>query len=105
MYTNSVVALSVETGKLAWYFQYTPNDSWDFDEIGVHLLYDTTIDGVQPPVFGGHAGNGFFYSLDRPECTFIKSEKYDIPLPSGKGGHHMPGKAVEYSPKLDVQFY
>ena len=37
---------SVETGKLAWYFQYTPNDSWDFDEIGVHMLYDAKIGGV-----------------------------------------------------------
>ena len=35
------------TGKLAWHFQYTPNDSWDFDEVGVHMLYDTTIDGAE----------------------------------------------------------
>src|SRR2546422_9531600 len=32
LYTNSVVALDAETGKLAWYFQYPPNDSWDYDE-------------------------------------------------------------------------
>jgi alcohol dehydrogenase (cytochrome c) len=63
LYTNSVVALDVETGKLAWYFQYTPNDSWDFDEIGVHMLYDA------------------------------------------KGIDQKTGKPVEYSPKLDVQFY
>ena len=43
---NSVVALNVATGKLAWHFQYTPNDSWDYDEVGVHMLYDTTIDGA-----------------------------------------------------------
>src|SRR5216683_634892 len=47
LYTNSAVALNVETGKLAWHFQYTPNDSWDYDENGIHLLYDTTIDGVK----------------------------------------------------------
>ena len=41
LYTNSVVALDVDTGKLVWYFQYTPNDSWDYDEIGIHMLYDT----------------------------------------------------------------
>ena len=34
LYTNSVVALNIDTGKLAWYFQYTPNDSWDYDEVG-----------------------------------------------------------------------
>src|SRR4030081_1057401 len=30
--TDSVVAVNIDTGKLAWHFQYTPNDSWDFDE-------------------------------------------------------------------------
>ncbi len=45
LYTNSVVALDVATGKLAWHFQYTPNDSWDYDEAGVFMLYDTTING------------------------------------------------------------
>ena len=45
LYTNSAVALDIESGKLAWYFQYTPNDSWDYDENGIHLLYDTTING------------------------------------------------------------
>ena len=44
LYTNSVVAVNIDTGKLAWYFQYTPNDSWDFDEVGVHMLYDETLE-------------------------------------------------------------
>ena len=61
LYTNSAVALNVETGKLAWHFQYTPNDSWDFDEVGVHMLYDTTIDGVKRKVVGHYGRNGFFY--------------------------------------------
>jgi alcohol dehydrogenase (cytochrome c) len=56
---------NVETGKLAWYFQYTPNDSWDFDEVGVHMLYDVTIDGATRKVVGHFARNGFFYTLDR----------------------------------------
>jgi len=45
LYTDSVVALNIDTGKLAWHFQYTPNDSWDYDEVGVHMLYDTIIGG------------------------------------------------------------
>ena len=65
LYTNSVVALNVDTGKLAWHFQYTPNDSWDYDEVGVHMLYDTTINGAERKVVGHFARNGFFYSLDR----------------------------------------
>ena len=43
LYTDSAVALDINTGKLNWYFQYTPNDNWDYDEIGIHMLYDETI--------------------------------------------------------------
>src|SRR5438874_3509490 len=105
LYTNSVVALNVDTGKLAWYFQYTPNDSWDFDEVGVHMLYDTTIDGVKRKVVGHFGRNGFFYTLDRTNGQFIKSEKYVNDLNWTKGIDQKTGKPVEYSKNLDVQFY
>src|SRR2546428_424678 len=45
LYTDSAVAINIDTGKLASHFQYTPNDSWDYDEVGVHMLYDTVIGG------------------------------------------------------------
>src|SRR5260370_10257612 len=45
LYTNSAVALDIYTGKLVWYFQYTPNDGWDYDEIGVHMVRDAVING------------------------------------------------------------
>src|SRR4051812_2776876 len=64
LYTNSAVALDIDTGKLVWYFQYLPNDSWDYDEIGVHMLYDTTINGQNRKVVSHFGRNGFFYSLD-----------------------------------------
>src|SRR3979490_3029106 len=50
LYTNSAVAINVDTGKLAWYFQYPPNDSWDYDEVGIHMLYDSAIGGQQRKV-------------------------------------------------------
>ena len=105
LYTDSVVALNVDTGKLAWYFQYTPNDSWDYDEVGVHMLYDTTINGQLRKVVGHFARNGFFYSLDRTNGRFIKSEKYVNDLNWTKGINQATGKPFEYSPKLDVQTY
>jgi alcohol dehydrogenase (cytochrome c) len=105
LYTNSAIALDVETGKLAWHFQYTPNDSWDFDEIGVHMLYDTKINGVARKVVGHFARNGFFYSLDRTNGKFIKAEKYVNDLNWTKGIDQRTGKPVEYSPAFDVQKY
>jgi alcohol dehydrogenase (cytochrome c) len=105
LFTNSVVALDVATGKRAWHFQYTPNDSWDYDEAGVFMLYDTVIDGQPRKVVGHFARNGFFYTLDRTNGAFIKAEKYVNDLNWTKGIDPKTGKPVEYDPKLDVQIY
>jgi alcohol dehydrogenase (cytochrome c) len=105
LYTNSVVALDVATGKMAWYFQYTPNDSWDYDEVGVHMLYDVTIDGRPRKVVSHFARNGFFYTLDRTNGRFIKGEKYVNDLNWTRGLDKETGKPVEYDPRRDVQLY
>jgi alcohol dehydrogenase (cytochrome c) len=105
LYTNSAVALDVATGKLAWYFQYTPNDSWDYDEVGVHMLYDTMINGVSRKVVGHFGRNGFYYTLDRTNGKFIRAEKYVNDLNWTKGIDQKTGKPLDYDPKLDVQVY
>src|SRR5215471_10139952 len=105
LYTNSAVAIDIETGKLAWYFQYTPNDSWDYDENGIHLIYDTTINGEGRKVVSHFGRNGFFYSLDRTNGSFIKSGQYVNDLNWTKGIDPKTGKPIEYDPKLDVQQY
>src|SRR5262252_8678555 len=105
LYTNSAVALNIDTGKLAWYFQYTPNDSWDYDEVGVHMLYDTVIGGQNRKVVSHFGRNGFFYSLDRTNGRFIKAAQYVNDLNWTKGIDQETGKPVDYNPKLDVQVY
>jgi alcohol dehydrogenase (cytochrome c) len=105
LYTNSAVALDIDTGKLVWYFQYTPNDSWDYDEIGVHMLYDTVINGENRKVVGHFGRNGFFYALDRGNGSFIKGAQYVNDLNWTKGLDPKTGKPIEYDPKLDVQTY
>ena len=105
LYTDSVVALDVATGKLVWHFQYLPNDSWDYDEVGIHMLYDTVIDGQPRKVVSHFGRNGFFYSLDRSNGSFIKSGQYVNDLNWTKGLDPKTGKPLEYDPKLDVQAY
>jgi alcohol dehydrogenase (cytochrome c) len=105
LYTNSAVALDIDTGKLVWYFQYTPNDGWDYDEIGVHMLYDVNVNGENRKVVGHFARNGFFYELDRTNGSFIKGQQYVADLNWTKGLDPKTGKPVEYDPKLDVQLY
>ena len=105
LYTDSVVALNADTGKLAWYFQYTPNDAWDYDEVGVHMLYDTLIGGQMRKVVGHFGRNGFFYTLDRTNGKFIKGAQYVNDLNWTKGLNPETGKPLDYDPKLDVQIY
>jgi len=105
LYTDCVVALNIDTGKLVWYYQYTPNDSWDYDEVGVHMIYDETINGRTRKVVSHFGRNGFFYSLDRTNGNFIKAAKYVNDLNWTKGLNPETGKPVEYNPKLDVQIY
>jgi len=105
LYTNAAVAVNIDTGKLAWYFQYTPNDSWDFDEVGVHMLYDTLIDGQLRKVVSHFGRNGFFYSLDRLTGRFIKAAQYVNDLNWTKGLNPKTGMPLEYDPRLDVQIY
>jgi alcohol dehydrogenase (cytochrome c) len=105
LYTNSVVAFDIDTGKLVWYFQYLPNDSWDWDEIGVHMLYDASINGESRKVVGHFARNGFFYTLDRNNGSFIKGNQYTNELNWTKGLDPKTGKPLEYDPSLAVQRY
>ena len=105
LYTNSAVAINIDTGKMAWYFQYTPNDSWDYDEVGIHMLHDTTLNGTSQHVVTHFARNGFFYTLDRRTGKFLKSGQYVNDVNWTKGIDQKTGKPVEYNPKLDVQIY
>jgi alcohol dehydrogenase (cytochrome c) len=105
LYTDSVVALDVNNGKLIWYYQYLPNDSWDYDEIGIHMLYDTVVNGEPRKVVGHFGRNGFFYTLDRANGSFIKGSQYVNDLNWTKGLDPKTGKPIEYDPKLDVQPY
>ncbi len=105
LFTNSAVAVDVDNGDLKWYFQYTPNDSWDFDEIGINLLYDAEVGGQARKVLGHFGRNGFFYQLDRTSGAFIAGAQYTDKVNWTAGLDPKTGKPVEYDPNLDIQRY
>ena len=49
LYTDSVVALDPDTGKLKWHFQFTPNDGYDYDSVQVPVLADIDLAAARPP--------------------------------------------------------
>ena len=60
LFSCSTVAIDVKTGQIAWHYQNTPNDGWDFDGVNEFVTYE---DGGQ--ILGGKADrNGFFYVND-----------------------------------------
>ncbi len=63
LYTNSVIALNVNTGELVWHFQYTPGDYMELDETGVHMLVDRIVDGKPKKTVAHFGRNGFFIDL------------------------------------------
>jgi alcohol dehydrogenase (cytochrome c) len=65
LFTESIVALNADTGKLAWYFQPSPHDTHDWDAIQTPVLFDGDIDGKQRKLVAQASRNGWFFVLDR----------------------------------------
>ena len=71
LYTNSLLAIDVDTGKLRWHFQFTPHDLHDWDANQVPVLVDMKIDGLQRKLLLTANKNGFGYVLDRETGEFL----------------------------------
>ena len=65
LYTCSIVALNLDTGKMAWYYQTSPHDTHDWDATEVPILVDGTIDGRPRKLLAQTNRNGYFFLLDR----------------------------------------
>jgi quinohemoprotein ethanol dehydrogenase len=73
LYTCSILAVDLTTGKLKWHYQTVPNDNWDFDSVQQLMLLDLTIDGRRRKVLTQAAKNGFFYAIDRVSGQFLSA--------------------------------
>jgi len=76
LYTSSLVALDVDTGKLRWYYQANPHNEFDWDAVQVPLLADITRQGEKRKVILWADRNGFFYMLDRTNGQFLLGKAF-----------------------------
>ena len=84
LYSSSVVALDADTGKLKWYFQFTPHDEFDYDSVQIPVLADLDWQGSPRKVMLWANRNGFFYVLDRTTGKFLLGKPFvDVSWASG----------------------
>jgi alcohol dehydrogenase (cytochrome c) len=76
LYTDSVLAIDVDTGKLKWYFQFTPHDLYDYDANETPALVDILEKGVPRHLLLQANRNGFFYVLDRTNGKFLNAAPF-----------------------------
>lgn len=79
LYTDCVLALDADTGKLKWHFQFTPHDLNDFDAVETPVLVDAIYKGKPRKLLLQANRNGFLYVLDRTNGQFLSA----IPFVSG----------------------
>jgi alcohol dehydrogenase (cytochrome c) len=76
LYSNSVVALDADTGKLKWHFQFTPHDLFDYDATQTPILVDDVWNGQPRKLLFDANRNTFFYVLDRVTGQFLLGKPF-----------------------------
>lgn len=76
LYTCSLVALNVETGKMAWYFQLNPHDTHDWDSSETPILVDGEFKGKARKMALHADRNGYFYVVDRVTGEHLLTSKF-----------------------------
>jgi PQQ-dependent dehydrogenase (methanol/ethanol family) len=76
LYANSVVAIEPASGKLRWYFQFTPHDLHDWDAVAPVLSVDAQFKGRPRKLLLQANRNGYFYVLDRVSGEFLLGEPF-----------------------------
>ena len=76
LYSDALVALDADTGKLKWHFQFTPHDVWDMDATQVPILADAEFQGRQRKLVLFANRNGFYYILDRISGEYLLGKQF-----------------------------
>ena len=110
LYTSSLVALDVRTGKYVWHWQQVPHDLWGYDLASAPVLFDTTSKGQRVPAVGHASKLGWFYAHDRRDGRLLWKSAAFVPqenlfarataegvriTPGGAGGANWSPVAVD----------
>ena len=93
LYLASILAINPDTGRLAWHYQTTPGESWDYTATQNMILADITLNGKARQVLMQAPKNGYFYILDRKTGELLSAEPY-VPVNWSTGVDKKSGRPV-----------
>jgi len=99
LYTCALVAINVDTGKLAWYYQTSPHDMHDYDSAQTPVLVDGMFNGKMRKMVITAARNGYYFTVDRVTGERLVSTKYGMYTNWAKGLNKFGGP--EHDPVKD----
>ncbi len=76
LYSCSVIALDVDTGEIAWHYQFNPHNEYDWDATQVPVLADVEYNGETRKAMLWANRNGVFYMLDRTTGEFLRGTSF-----------------------------
>ena len=85
LFTNSLVAVNVDTGKMAWYYQTGPHDTHDWDSAQTPALVDADFGGKPRKLVLTAARNGYFFVVDRVTGEHLVTSKFSNTVNWAKG--------------------
>ena len=100
-WSMTIFARHVEDGAVAWAYQMTPFDQWDYDGVNENILVnDVNVDNKKQDILVHFDRNGFNYVLNRDDGTLLRANKFvtvnwaeKVDLKTGR-----PIKVYEHSP-------
>ena len=76
LFLCSIIAINPDTGKMAWHYQTTPGENWDYTSVQKIILAELTLNGQPRKVLMQAPKNGFFYVLDRETGELLSAKPY-----------------------------
>jgi quinohemoprotein ethanol dehydrogenase len=99
LFTDSIIALTLDTGRLKWHFQQTHHDVWDYDSGGPPIVFDMQVAGRRVKAVAEASKNGHLYILDRETGKPVHPIK-EMPVPTdnpGPGQSPWPTQSIPFT--------
>jgi len=99
LFTDSLLALTLDTGRLKWYFQQTHHDIWDYDSANQPILFDMTVGSRRVKALAQASKNGFLYILNRETGQPVHPiRETPVPTETARAGEQpWPTQPIPYS--------